>query len=93
SLNKRDFVYLGELLKQTWKEKKKSNEGITNRAIESLFAKAMGAGALGGKICGAGGGGYCWFLVDPKDRKEFIRQMGDNMDFSIDYNGLEVRNE
>jgi D-glycero-alpha-D-manno-heptose-7-phosphate kinase len=59
---------MGEIMQQAWEQKKRMADGITNPFIDSLYATAMRAGAYGGKVSGAGGGGYMMFLVDPARR-------------------------
>ncbi|MCL6588388.1 MAG: GHMP kinase [Firmicutes bacterium] len=62
---------LGELLHQAWIEKKQLAGGITNEKIDYLYHIAKTKGALGGKILGAGGGGYL-LLYCPYNRKHII---------------------
>jgi D-glycero-alpha-D-manno-heptose-7-phosphate kinase len=58
----------GALLDEGWGEKKRMAEGITNERIDEVYAAAREAGALGGKISGAGGGGFMFFMCDPSRR-------------------------
>jgi D-glycero-alpha-D-manno-heptose-7-phosphate kinase len=53
-----DLDSLGEVLHANWKLKRKLASGISDDAIEEMYDRARGSGALGGKICGAGGGGF-----------------------------------
>jgi D-glycero-alpha-D-manno-heptose-7-phosphate kinase len=62
----------GELLHKNWLEKKQLAQGITDPDIDSLYQKAIDAGALGGKICGAGGGGFFLFYC-PKEKQNAVR--------------------
>jgi len=69
----------GELLDAAWENKKHMAEGITNPRIDEVYHEARRAGALGGKISGAGGGGFMFFFCDPRCRfpvQERLRQMG-----------------
>ncbi|MBD3262134.1 MAG: GHMP kinase, partial [Candidatus Altiarchaeales archaeon] len=59
-----DLTRFGELLHQSWEAKKKFSKMITNKKIDSIYEKARKAGALGGKISGAGGGGHMVFFCD-----------------------------
>lgn len=54
-----------KLLHEGWENKKKMAEGISNPSIDALYDAARAAGAQGGKITGAGGGGFMFFLCDP----------------------------
>ncbi len=58
----------GELLDAAWENKKKMADGITNPRIDEIYYEARRAGALGGKISGAGGGGFMFFFCDPRRR-------------------------
>lgn len=63
---------LGELLHESWKLKKCLSSKITNGFIDELYSSAIKAGAYGGKLAGAGGGGFL-FLLAPKERQDNIR--------------------
>jgi D-glycero-alpha-D-manno-heptose-7-phosphate kinase len=54
-----------ELLNQSWINKKKTARAISNPLIEKLYEAGINAGAMAGKVSGAGGGGYMMFIVDP----------------------------
>jgi D-glycero-alpha-D-manno-heptose-7-phosphate kinase len=62
------LVEFGELLHAAWENKKKMAESISNPAIDQLYDEARKAGALGGKMSGAGGGGFMFFVCDPHRR-------------------------
>ena len=86
-----DMQGLGEILDTSWNFKKQSNKGVTNPRISDIYQTAKNHGAIGGKICGAGSGGYMMFIV--KDKEKFISEMKDlkSEDISSDFNGLEVK--
>jgi D-glycero-alpha-D-manno-heptose-7-phosphate kinase len=67
-----DFRALGEMLNEGWVRKKSLASGISNSAIDGLYAAGMRSGAWGGKVLGAGGGG-CLLFIAPPERKECIR--------------------
>lgn len=76
-LEKGDFKKLGELLHQNWLWKKELSSGITNSQIEKMYEAALEAGAFGGKILGAGGGGFLLILAAPENQdkiKEALKQ-------------------
>ena len=59
-----DFVHFGELINEAWTNKKKLNPLMTNDWIEKIHATALKAGAIGGRLMGAGGGGHMIFYCD-----------------------------
>ncbi len=67
-----DVEGFGRVLDEGWNLKRSLASSISNPQIEDWYAKALGAGALGGKLCGAGGGGFLLFVVPP-DRQEAVR--------------------
>lgn len=70
----------GSLLDCEWSLKREINSKVSNPAIDGHYAKAMAAGALGGKLLGAGGGGFLLFYV-PKERQQAVREaLGDLME-------------
>ena len=62
---------LSVLLNESWEMKKKLNPLTTNKEIDTLYQTALDLGALGGKIIGAGGGGFLLLVVRVKDQYEF----------------------
>ena len=68
----------GRLLDYTWKLKKRMADSVSNDAIDELYQKAIAAGALGGKLLGAGGGGFILFYVE-KDKQEAVKKALDNL--------------
>ena len=68
----------GRLLDYTWKLKKRMADSVSNDAIDELYQKAIEAGALGGKLLGAGGGGFILFYVE-KDKQEAVKKALDNL--------------
>ena len=66
-----DIDACGRLLKKNWALKQTLADGISNRAIEQMHRKALAAGALAGKIAGAGGGGFLLLIV-PRERQNSV---------------------
>lgn len=62
----------GRLLDETWKLKRQTGAKVSTDSIDDLYVKAISAGALGGKLLGAGGGGFLLFYV-PKERKQLVK--------------------
>jgi D-glycero-alpha-D-manno-heptose-7-phosphate kinase len=65
----------GKLLDTAWRLKRTLAEGISDSAIDALYSRALAAGALGGKIAGAGGGGFLVFFVPPSRQDEVRRAL------------------
>jgi len=77
------IVEFGELLNEAWQAKKLMADGITTSRIDDLYDAARAAGALGGKLPGAGGGGYMFFVCKSGRRfavQESLREMGATLD-------------
>jgi len=72
-LLKGDFAGIVESMRQGWESKKRSAKTVSTPHIEEIYRAAIGAGALAGKVSGAGGGGYMMFFVPPERRMEVIR--------------------
>ncbi len=62
---------VGHLLNRAWQLKRSLCESISNSMLDTIYERAVTAGALGGKILGAGGGGYFLFYV-PKERQQAV---------------------
>ena len=69
----RDLDDFGRLLDVTWKLKKGTGGVVSTNSIDGLYEKGMAAGALGGKLLGAGGGGFFVFYVQP-EKQEAVRE-------------------
>jgi D-glycero-alpha-D-manno-heptose-7-phosphate kinase len=70
-----DFKGMADVLRQSWLSKKRTASSISNSTVESLLDMALGAGAWGGKVSGAGGGGFIMLLTDPERRFGLIRTL------------------
>lgn len=71
--SKGDINEFGKLLDYTWRLKRGITSKISNDSIDALYAKAIKAGAIGGKLLGAGGGGFLLFYVE-KDKQSAVRE-------------------
>ena len=71
----RMLLDFGAMLHDGWQTKKKLSSRITNPQIEGLYQAARDAGAIGGKLCGAGGGGFLLLLVPPERQQHFRERM------------------
>ena len=73
----KDLDDFGRMLDQTWKLKRKIGGAVTTSVIDELYQKGLDAGALGGKLLGAGGGGFLIFYVQPNRKDEVMEAMKD----------------
>ncbi|MBI2596257.1 kinase [Candidatus Daviesbacteria bacterium] len=65
---------LGKLLHENWIIKKSLASNISNQLIDEIYSEGISAGALGGKLLGAGSGGFIVFFVEPSMQKKFLRK-------------------
>jgi D-glycero-alpha-D-manno-heptose-7-phosphate kinase len=88
----RDLNVFGRLLHAGWEAKKSLETSITNTQIDDYYARGLQAGALGGKLLGAGGGGFLLFFCEPhlQDRlREALAEMKE-VPFSLDPQGSKI---
>lgn len=67
---KRSLEEFGQLLNESWQIKRTLTANITNSSLDEIYEAGRSAGALGGKLLGAGGGGFMLFFVAPERRNE-----------------------
>lgn len=67
----------GKLLDYTWKLKRQTGDAISTEGIDFLYNQGISAGALGGKLLGAGGGGFLVFYVQPQHQEAVFNAMKD----------------
>ena len=91
-----DLTELGRLLDVSWQKKKKLAKGITNPRIDKLYELAKKKGAVGGKLTGAGGGGYMMLYCERKNQeavtKALVKQGLSLLDFHFDKKGATIIN-
>ena len=75
----RDLDDFGRLLDKTWKLKRQTGGSVSTNSIDGLYARGIEAGALGGKLLGAGGGGFLVFYVQPEKQEAVRTAMSDLM--------------
>jgi D-glycero-alpha-D-manno-heptose-7-phosphate kinase len=84
----------GDLLNTAWEYKKKMSPKISNPAIDELYSEARKAGALGGKIMGAGGGGFMLFYCPFEGKHKIaarLKQIGASLtEFAFEDHGLQT---
>ena len=74
-----DLNDFGRLLHHTWELKRKTGGKITNGSIDALYERGLKAGALGGKLLGAGGGGFLLFYIEPDKRENLLKELDELM--------------
>lgn len=74
-----DMNDFGRLLHHTWELKRKTGGKITNSSIDTLYERGIKAGALGGKLLGAGGGGFLLFYVEPDKKEAVLKELDELM--------------
>ena len=84
---------LGPLLAEAWDVKKSIATPVSNPDVDALYERGRSAGATGGKLLGAGGGGYLAFYVPPRGRERFEQLMPRALDFRISQHGAGVIHE
>ncbi len=94
SIERGDMNRFGNILEETWELKKKAFPRSTNRYIDSLYLAAKKAGATGGRVVGAGGGGhmifYCNLGTEHKVAKVLQSHGAKVVDFCFDFKGLQT---
>ena len=74
-----DMNDFGRLLDHTWKLKRDTGSKISNNEIDDLYQRGLKAGALGGKLLGAGGGGFLLFYVEKDKQQHIINELDELM--------------
>lgn len=75
ALKKSDLTRFGELLHKGWIAKKDFTTGVTNKRIDKIYESALKAGASGGKLTGAGGGGHLLLYCEKSKNKRLVAKM------------------
>jgi D-glycero-alpha-D-manno-heptose-7-phosphate kinase len=92
ALESSNTALFGELMRKHWEYKKRRSSGMSNPKIDEWYELGMKKGAIGGKLVGAGGGGFLMFLAD--DRKKLRSAMAsaglEEVRFRFDFQGTKV---
>ncbi len=83
---------IGELLNQSWQLKREWADNVTTPKIDEIYDAALDAGAIGGKLLGAGGGGFMLLFVEPDKQAAVKERLKDlvRVDFGIDDVGSKI---
>lgn len=95
ALERNDLNEFARLMDVHWRRKKERSRGMSNRAIDDWYDHAMANGALGGKVIGAGGGGFLMFYAGDKARlRHAMREKGlTEVRFRFDFEGTKILNQ
>ncbi len=87
-LNGNDLHRFGQMLDEAWKIKRGLSDKIATPYIDELYGAAIGAGALGGKVLGAGGGGFILFFVEPHNRAKVRERLKNLLEVPFRFENL-----
>ena len=87
-----DIARLGELLQEAWDTKRSLNKSTSNSEVDTLYNRAIDGGAIGGKITGAGGGGFLLLFVPPAKHAQVKAALNDliHVPFHFEFSGSQV---
>ncbi|MDZ4743726.1 MAG: kinase [Verrucomicrobiota bacterium] len=87
-----NILDFGELLHQAWTAKKSINNCITTSYVDEIYDKALKYGAIGGKLLGAGGGGFLLIFAHPEKHEKIKRALGDllHVPFKFETEGSKI---
>jgi D-glycero-alpha-D-manno-heptose-7-phosphate kinase len=92
ALESGDLVRFGELMHEHWEYKKRRSDAVSNQQIDRWYSLAMKNGAIGGKLVGAGGGGFLMFYARDRNRlRQTMIEAGlEEVRFRFDFEGTKV---
>ena len=88
----KNLCEFGELLNETWRLKQELSNEVSNSQIEELYDIVLKSGGVGGKLCGAGGGGFMLFFVEPENKAKVIKALKNYLlvPFNFDFVGSKI---
>jgi len=88
----RSLTAFGELLHQSWLAKRALSEKVSNARVDALYDEARKAGAIGGKLLGAGGGGFILLFVPPEKQAKVRKQINRLIEvpFEFEFSGSQI---
>ena len=92
ALESGNLSHFGEIMHEHWLNKKKRSKGMSNKDIDIWYEAAIKNGAIGGKVVGAGGGGFLMFLANDRDKlRAKMRSFGlEEVRFKFDFEGTKI---
>jgi D-glycero-alpha-D-manno-heptose-7-phosphate kinase len=90
--DRRDIALFGKLLHESWQAKRSLSDKVSNSVVEEIYDQAKAAGALGGKLIGAGGGGFMLLFVPPPDQPRVKNRLRNliHVPFKFDFSGSQI---
>lgn len=90
--NNEDILKFGQLLHESWIIKRGLSSKLTNSSIDKMYSLALNSGALGGKLLGAGGGGFMLLFVEPSKQDAVKNALSDHIyvPFEFESNGSQI---
>jgi D-glycero-alpha-D-manno-heptose-7-phosphate kinase len=87
-----DMELFGQLMNEHWEHKRLRSSGMSNKYIDDIYTNALQNGAIGGKLVGAGGGGFLMFYANNKNKlREAMSKFNlEEVRFSFDYEGTKI---
>jgi len=87
-----DWNAFGKLLHEAWQIKRSLTSKISNPTIDGIYETALGSGAIGGKLIGAGGGGFMLLFIDPDKRSQVKESLNTllQVDVKLNSSGTEI---
>ena len=82
---KSKLLNFGKILNDSWQLKKSLETSISSKIINNYYSKALKSGASGGKLLGAGGGGFLLFYVEPKHQQSVIKTLKELKYFKFEF--------
>jgi D-glycero-alpha-D-manno-heptose-7-phosphate kinase len=87
-----DLRGFGELLHEAWQAKRSLSASVSNTFVDEIYESAISAGAIGGKLTGAGGGGFMLLFAPPSRHKEIREKLNTliHVPFKIEFSGSQI---
>jgi D-glycero-alpha-D-manno-heptose-7-phosphate kinase len=87
-----DLKNFGELLHEAWQAKRSLSATVSNTEVDNLYARARSAGAIGGKLTGAGGGGFLLLFAEPDKHQDIRSELAEliHVPIEIDFSGSQI---
>jgi D-glycero-alpha-D-manno-heptose-7-phosphate kinase len=87
-----DISGFGELLHEAWQAKRSLSPKVSNSQVDEIYESALAAGAIGGKLTGAGGGGFMLLFVPPAKREDVRERLSRLIfvPFKMEFSGSQI---